>query len=237
MQTRLRNLPMPVLAVAAFLAFTAAGDARAQTPAPAQGFAGLNGQNSKKPIDIESDRLEVDDRAKIATFVGNVSATQGDFNLRCPLLEVTYENAPQAQPAPKDAAPKGKATSKPQKPAQPVQPASTDPAGDPISSGQIKIIHAKGGKVLFQSKKDGQEATGDDAIYTVKDQKIVMTGQEVVLVQKGNVVKGKKLTIDLATGRYFLDTNQRIQAVLKPEGAKPFANPITGKGSEPTSGQ
>ena len=68
--------------------------AAAQTPTG--GFSGLSsGDNSKKPIDIESDRLEVDDKRHMAIFIGNVSATQGDNNLKAPRLEVFYENADQ----------------------------------------------------------------------------------------------------------------------------------------------
>ena len=65
---------------------------------PCLGFNGLGGANSKKPIDIESDRLEVDDKKHVAIFSGNVSATQGDYNLRAPRLEVTYDKSADAAP-------------------------------------------------------------------------------------------------------------------------------------------
>ena len=81
-----------MLAAVALLALS--GGARAQTPG--SGFSSLGGSNSKKPIDIESDRLEVDDQKHVAIFTGNVSATQGDYNLRAPRLEVTYDKAAEA---------------------------------------------------------------------------------------------------------------------------------------------
>jgi lipopolysaccharide export system protein LptA len=157
------------------------------------GFAGLSGSDSKKPIDIESDRLEVDDKNHTAIFIGNVSATQGDSNLKAPRLEVFYENASQPQAADK----RGQTP----KAAKPVQAASAGASGDPVSNGQIKRIHAMGGKVVVINTKDQQEATGDDAIYEVKAQLITMTGKEVVLTQNKNKVKGTKLVIDLATGK------------------------------------
>lgn len=43
------------------------------------------------PIDIESDRLEVDDNAKTATFTGSVKAVQGEFTLRSKVLVVIYK--------------------------------------------------------------------------------------------------------------------------------------------------
>ncbi|MGO9364757.1 MAG: LptA/OstA family protein, partial [Rhodomicrobium sp.] len=75
-------------------------------------------------------------------FGGNVSATQGDNNLKAPRLEVFYENANQPQAADKSG-PASKA-------AKPVKAASASAGapGDPMSSGQIKRIHAMGGKVV-----------------------------------------------------------------------------------------
>jgi lipopolysaccharide export system protein LptA len=182
------------------------------------GFSGISGANSKKPIDIESDRLEVDDKRHVATFIGNVSATQGDYNLRSRQLEVTYESG--SQPDAQEKAPRqGQKSAKPQNAS-----AATD---DPLTSGQIKFLHATGGRVLLTSKKDDQEASGDEAFYDVKGQKITMTGEEVILTQKKNIVKGKRLLIDLATGRATVDPEKgRVRAVFEQVGkpANPFVD-------------
>jgi lipopolysaccharide export system protein LptA len=193
-------------ALALFALFTLASlsphAARAQSQIG--GFSSLSsGANAKKPIDIESDRLEVDDKSHIAIFIGNVSATQGDNNLKAPRLEVFYENASQ-QPA-------GKET----QPAKSANAANAGASGDPLTSGQIKRIHAMGGKVVVTSSKDNQEATGDDAIYDVKAQLITMTGKEVVLTQNKNKVKGTKLVIDLSTGKATIDAPGKIRAVFQ----------------------
>jgi lipopolysaccharide export system protein LptA len=196
-----------------------ASPAGAQTPVA--GFSGISGDNSKKPIDIESDRLEVDDKKQMATFIGNVSATQGDYNLRARLLEVTYEKGARSETQ-QTAASGGSKAGKASKTANANAPA------DPLSSGQIKFIHATGGKVLVTSKKDEQEATGDEAFFDVKAQKITMTGEEVILTQKKNIVKGNKLLIDLATGRATLETKGRVQAKFEQESGKGLgANPFT----------
>ena len=196
------------------------GGGPAQTPG--SGFSSLGGSNSKKPIDIESDRLEVDDQKHVAIFTGNVSATQGDYNLRAPRLEVTYDKAPEDQ----GGAPPSKA-------AKPIKPANTNAnsTADPLSSGQIKVVHATGGKVVVTSKVDDQEATGDDVIYDVKGQKITMTGKEVILTQKKSVVKGKQIDIDLATGRAtVIPEHGRVRAILTQDDVKGTAstNPLTG---------
>ena len=160
--------------------------------APIGSFGSLSSSNSKKPIDIESDSLEVDDKKHTAIFIGNVSATQGDNNLKAPRLEVFYETASQAQAAAKHG--HASTTAKPVKNATPAAPAG------PMSGGQIRLIHATGGKVVVTSTKDRQEATGDDAIYDVKAQQITLTGKEVVVSQGLNKVKGTKLVIDLSKG-------------------------------------
>lgn len=208
--------------------------AEAQTPV--SGFSGLSGSNSKKPIDIESDKLEVDDRVHLAIFTGNVSATQGDYNLRAPRLEVTYEKAP-------DAAPKDQGASQSPKSVKPPKTASADASADPVSRGQIKFIHATGGKVVVTSKIDEQEATGQDAIYDVKAQKISITGKEVILTQKQNVVRGKQLDIDLATGRATVVPDKgRVRAIFTQDAAMGLASPNSPtagakkKGSEPVAG-
>jgi lipopolysaccharide export system protein LptA len=197
-----------------------------QAPAqtPVSGFNSLGGANSKKPIDIESDRLEVDDKKHIAIFSGNVSATQGDFNLRAPRLEVTYDKAAEATSQDQTGAQASK-TAKTTKP----ENTNADASADPLSSGQIKFVHATGGKVVVTSKVDEEEATGDDVMYDVKGQKITMTGKEVILTQKKSVVKGKQIEIDLATGRAtVIPEHGRVRAILTQDDAKGAVNPLTG---------
>ena len=201
-----------------FLAFAALAAAsvlpmpRAPAQTAAGGF-GLGGSNANKPIDIESGRLEIDDRKHLAIFTGNVSATQGDYNLKAPRLEVTYESASQPQAG---------ASAQPAKAAQPAKPPA-GAASDPISGGQIKLIHATGGNVLLTSKKDDQEASGDDAVYDVPGQNLTMTGTKVVLSRRGSVIHGAHLTVDLATSRSSL-VDRRVLAVITPQhGANPNA--------------
>jgi lipopolysaccharide export system protein LptA len=145
----------------------------------------------------------------MAIFSGNVSATQGDNNLKAPRLEVFYDAKPQEP---------GAKVAHGSQEASPVKPASTAVPADPVTGGQIKIIHAAGGKVVVTSVKDQQEATGDDAIYDVKAQQITMTGKEVVLSQGLSKVKGTKLIIDLKTGKSNLVTGETEGAGVGPSG-------------------
>jgi len=141
--------------------------------------------NSKAPIDIEADTVQMFDQKKMAVLRGNVKAVQGDFELRTVEMEVYYE----------DKAQDGKAAKKP----------AADPAGKPAVSGaqgspgasQIKRMVAKEKVVL--TGKDGQTASGDWADYDAKEQ-IAIIGGNVILTKEKNIVKGERLRIDLKTG-------------------------------------
>ncbi len=70
----------PLLGVALILAAT--GLARAQLALP--------GQDTRTPIEIVADTLEVRQNERLAIFSGNVDATQGDRSLRADELKVFY---------------------------------------------------------------------------------------------------------------------------------------------------
>lgn len=59
--------------------------------APATGQA-LKGHDTNAPVDVEADRIEVQDRADRAMFVGNVRVNQADMTLAAARLTVAYVN-------------------------------------------------------------------------------------------------------------------------------------------------
>ena len=136
-------------------------------------------------MDIEADVLEIDDKKKTAIFKGNVSATQGDVNLKSNEIFVTYSGT-------------GKMTA---------SATSTDapsPSASPFGGGgEITQIDAKGDVlVTMKPAKEGekiQQAKSDLAVFDVKKQQVTMTG-DVVLTQGENVLKGNKLVVDLVSG-------------------------------------
>ena len=75
------------LIAAAALGFLVAIPAHAQISGAA--FSGFGGQ-SKRPVNIEADELEVIDGEKRAVFKGNVRVTQGESTIRTSRLEVLY---------------------------------------------------------------------------------------------------------------------------------------------------
>lgn len=195
-----------------------AGMALALTPAyaqsPGSSLATSYAANANKPIDIEADTLEVDDKKKIAVFSGNVIATQGDFNLRAREIEVTY--AESAKPA-------GAKTAE-----GPSAGGGLVPGG---AGAEITRIDAKG-KVLVTTK-DSQTATSDWAVFEVKKQ-LVTIGGDVVLTQGTNTIKGSRLVIDLTTGLSRFETGpaeaqgeqpkERLRAIFTPKNRSEVAN-------------
>ena len=75
----------------ALVATTAGGVAFAQT----QGgpVSALKGHNSNAPIDVASDRIEVQDRADRAVFSGSVKVRQAELSLDTERLTVAYTSA------------------------------------------------------------------------------------------------------------------------------------------------
>lgn len=66
--------------------------AGAAGPALGQGaVSALKGHNSNAPVDVEADRIEVQDRADRAVFSGNVRATQADLTMSSARLTVAYD--------------------------------------------------------------------------------------------------------------------------------------------------
>jgi lipopolysaccharide export system protein LptA len=82
-----------ILALAASAATALAGLAATASSAQVkqeQPISALKGHNTNAPVDVSAQRLEVQDRADRAVFVGNVHAVQQDLTLDTPRLTVAY---------------------------------------------------------------------------------------------------------------------------------------------------
>lgn len=180
------------------LLFAALVSAPVFAQGPGNSLAAGYAANADKPINIEADSLEVNDQQKTATFIGNVTASQGDFTLKAKQIEVSYVS-------------KGGNDA--------VAAAPAGPGGD----SQITEINAKG-KVLVTTQ-DKQTATSDWARFDVPGQ-LVTIGGNVVLSQGLNTIRGDRLVIDLKTGlsRFENSTEtadgaapkQRLRAIFSP---------------------
>lgn len=198
-------------ALAVFLAVSGAASVRAALaadPAAQPASATDEGQeiapvlfDKDKPIEITSDRLDVDQEAQVAVFDGKVDAIQGDFRLTADKLTVHYDQ-PAGTTGPKEA--------------------ETSLTGDPSGgSRRIRRMDVVGNVKIVSPT---ETATGDTAVYEVEKGTIDLMGN-VVLTRGQNVIRGTKLTTNVDTGKSVIKggnqsvggTNGRVKSLFVPE--------------------
>ena len=160
---------------------TRVASAKAGQAKPAQESAGMLSafkSDPNAPVDIESDSLDVNETQKVAIFLGNVNARQGEVHIQASELHATYSGQT------------GILT--------PTTGAGTDDAAQKAGA-QLSRIEAKTRVVI--TSKDGQEATGEWATFDTKANIMLMGGPNGVQLKQGpNVTTGTKLRVDLTTG-------------------------------------
>ncbi len=194
--------------VLALTAFGAPASSWAQQAADGS-VPGLKLSNSKAPVKIDADKLEMRDKEGVAVFTGNVAVSQGDALLKAGQMTVYYNKTKQDGGAP--------------------EPASAGVGG--LDSSSIDHIDITG-KVYLKSGT--QVATGDTGRYDAKNQIMVLQGQKVVLTDGDNIVTGCKLTAHLDTGRANVESCKgqskgRVSIIMAPKdqqqgGAAPKRN-------------
>lgn len=201
-------LPIAIVAVQP----AALAQKAAQQQGPKNSPLGGIGSNSKEPIKIDADRLDIFDREQRASFSGNVVAVQGETTMRCSLLNVYYEQSAM-----------GGATGA-QRPAQP----AAQPGGE---NSNIRRLDCKG-PVTVVSKE--QTATGENATYDRGDNKVILTGR-VALSQGPNVQQCDRVVYNLDTSIANCESRPggRVQGVFVPGSAQPGQQPS----GQPRSGR
>lgn len=162
------------------------------------------------PVDIEAEKLVVEDTRKEATFSGDVRAAQGDFLIRSSDMKATYtgESGLLADPS-----------------------AGSGSPGKGQAQTQLSKLEARG-KVIVTSKAS-QQVTGDWAIFDPKANNVTIGGTEVVITQGPNIVKGSRLVIDMTTGQSIMTHQSPGVAVsgTVPEGQQQGAPTRPGRSS------
>ena len=87
------------------------------------------------------------------------------------------------------------------------------PASEGEAQGAISRINASG-QVRFSTPSE--TAQGDSGVYDVDAQVITLTGS-VVLTRGGNVIRGEKLVLDLATGQSKIESTRRVRGLFVPK--------------------
>lgn len=202
--------------------------AGAALPAAAQSkesrMEGLKLANDK-PIQISSEKLEVQDADGTAVFTGDVQVVQGETLMRSNVMTVYYEKR-QAKDGEKSGAKAGakaggeaKAEGKDAAKAEGGGPAA---AVNPAANSQIERIEVEG-NVYIKSGK--QEARAKSGIFNMKTEILELIGtkdEKVVLTEDENVFTGCKLTVFMKNSNAQLDScpSARIEIVLDPKSQK-----------------
>jgi lipopolysaccharide export system protein LptA len=183
------------LGLAVFAAAVARPAAQEQSSGSSmQGFA----LNRDQPVKIESNTLEVRDKIRQATFIGDVKLIQGETTLKCDTLVVFYEDTAMA-------------------PSKKSQQGGAQAQKGGSGGQQIKRAEAKGN--VFVTQKD-QTASGEFGIYDAKGNTVTMTGN-VVMTKGPQVMRGDRMVVNLTTGVTNV-TNKiggRVEVLMQP-GAK-----------------
>ena len=79
---------------------------------------------------------------------------------------------------------------------------------------RVERIVASGGVTLVSAD---EAAEAKDAVYTVANGQVVMTG-DVLLTQNGGTIAGQKLSVDLKTGTGQMDG--RVRTIISPKGSQ-----------------
>ncbi len=194
---------------------------------PVQGV--LADQNQDQPIQIEAATLEVHDKAKTATFSGDVQVVQGDTTIKCQSLVIFYGAGHGAGAGGGVAAAPAQGTAEH---GAHLQQASVVPQG----AHDISRIEARGGVTVIS--KD-QNASGDMGVYDLKKKTITLTGN-VVVSQGKNVLHGDRVIVDTTTGNAHIEldaTSQgRVRALIQPgknENGTTFELPVHRTRAEP----
>ena len=133
---------------------------------------------SKGPIEVTSERLELDDVKKTATFIGNVVATQGETRLTTPELRVAYDGAPTGGlaggPSTATQMPEGEldGTQKGGKKTSSEAKITAIVASEPVAITQAPATHMTARTAAFDARSQRASMTGEVIITRAPDTRI-----------------------------------------------------------------
>jgi lipopolysaccharide export system protein LptA len=171
--------------------------------AAAQGLIpGAQNQSSDQPVQIDAKTLEVHDKSKTATFLGDVKVVQGYTTMTCKTLVVFYGHE------------LGIAGGKP-------ATAPDTPSGAVPDAQNIRRIEAHGDVTVVSRD---QSASGDLGVYDLLAKTITLSGN-VVVTQGKNVIHGERVVVNTVTGNAHVEAapaapgapQGRVRALIIPQ--------------------
>jgi lipopolysaccharide export system protein LptA len=206
----MKPIALLILAAASSLPFfggfsfsAAQAQTKVQASAPAQPakradpFGNFGGGNSKDPIRIDANKLEVFDKEQKAIYSGDVVAVRGTTTTRATVMTIFYDGK--------------KAEEQKKTPA--ARNASTGAA--PAQDGALKRIEFKGPVSVVNGT---QTATANEMIYDALAKKVILKGNAVVS-DGPNVQRGELMTYDTEASLAVITSpvpGGRVQGVFTP---------------------
>lgn len=174
-------------------------------------------EKSDQPIHVVADRLEVDNKAQVANFIGNVKAVQGDVTINSDTLEVHYDRE----------AEEAKAQPATEKTAEPQQSQGLMDGG-----GKVRKVVAIGHVKIVQKDRVG---VGRIATYWAGARKILLEGEATVWRGK-NQVSGEQITVFLDDDRSVVHgkPGKRVAVTIIPEQGGAPQQPAAPKPGQPS---
>jgi len=146
------------------------------------------------PMELKNDKIN---NMIIMVWTDKVHAINDDLTLDCNRLEIYYKSTPE-----KDKTEKNQSDSY-----------AFDKIDRMVITGDIKF-----------SRIDGSSATAEKVVYNKADEKVIMTGDPVVVKQDKNLLdlEGSKITYDLKEGTYVVEGSDlsRPKVVIYPKESK-----------------
>ena len=154
--------------------------------------AQIGPEASDEPIHVVADRLEVDNRANVAEFIGSVKATQGDVTIISDVLKVFYEREDDEEAKEKKGV----------------------EAGMVDSGGKVRKVVAIGHVKITQKDRVG---VGSKATYWAGGRKMLLEGKATVWRGK-NQVSGEKITVFMDQNRSVVHgkPGKRVSVTIAP---------------------
>lgn len=140
---------------------------------------------SNGPINIDANRLDINDTGKTALFTGSVRAEQSGSHLTTPELEVFYEGEGMMGGA-----------------ASATETASATPDA---AAGKVRRIVAK--KPVVMKRVNGDVVTSDNADFDAQNQSAVLSGEVIMTSGTDRRAAGDRVEIDEARGNIVLVGN------------------------------
>ena len=189
---------------------------KADSPKKADPFGGFGSSNSKDPIRIDANKLEVFDKEQKAVYSGDVIAVRGTATTRSTIMTIFYDNK------------------KAQEKKEGSAPATSSQA---TQDGALKRIEFTGPVSVVNGT---QTMTSNAMVYDAIGKIVTLTGSAVV-ADGPNIQRGELMTYNTETGIATIinpTPGGRVQGVFTPgsqDEGKPKGQQKKNTGGQPTN--